>query len=241
MLGILAERDAPVELSRQESGSKAPPLVYKTRLFMVLEDGSIVVETPQRAVRDKSFGNGDDVELTLMHNSERLIATCTILETNIREINENLRVLSYRLSPGRRPQRDQRRSFFRVGVAAMDLKPVVLSYEVEREEDEEKTVYQFKAQLVNISAGGLGVSIRASRGVLGQIKRSRKFDCHAVLGGVAVDAPVHVAHIAAIGDDGLYLGLSFEPDNEADARSLEDTMLQRCTEFQRMQLKKRRA
>ena len=174
-----------------------------------------------------------------MYSNERLIATCTIVETFINEIKPGMRVLCYKLSPARRPQREQRRDFFRVNVAALDLEPVKLSHTDEENEDNS---FQVKARLVNLSGGGIGVCIRGSTKVLNQIKRSRTFGCQAVLGSsLKVKAPVRIAHIEAIGDDGLYLGLEFAPQDEGEAKLLEELMIQRCTEFQRIQLKKRRA
>jgi len=236
MLNELAQRDGSVELSRKDGSSDAPPIVYRSRLFEVTPDGCIILETPKRVVQDKSFGNGDDIELTLMRNNDRLVATCTIKETSIREINAGTRTLCYHLSPGRRPQRDQRRSFFRVNVAACELAPVILKYENEDERVE------FKALLVNLSAGGIGVSVRESRKLLNQIKRSRDFGCKAQLGeGIEFNTPMRLEHVKALGDDGLYLGLAFQCEDPAQKQALEDKMLQRCTQFQRQQLQRRRA
>lgn len=236
MLQTLAKRDGSVELSRRMQGDEELSVNYRTRLFEVLEDGNIIVETPKRAVQDKSFGNGDDIDLTLMYSNERLVATCTVLETFIQEIKPGMRLLCYRLSPGRRPQREQRRDYYRVNIAAMDLELAKFT----TGHDEE--VFSFEARMVNLSGGGLGVSVRGAKTVLNKIKRSRDFNCHALLGsGIWVDAPVRVAHLEAIGDDGLYIGFQFDLDDAGEAQALEDMIAQRCVEFQRMQLKKRRA
>lgn len=238
MLKRLADRDGSVELSRGVSNDDAAVITYRSRVFKVMpEDGCIIVETPHQAVQDRSFRIGDDVDLTLMVNNERMVATCTLQEVFSYEVNPTLRVTSYRLSPGRRPVREQRRSFYRVNVAAMELESTELSSELE---DEER--FAFKARLVNISAGGMGVSIRASRKILNQIKRTRSFDCSAYLSDdESVEVPVRVAHINALGDDGLYLGLRFDIEDETAAANHERFMQHRCTEIQRMQLRRRRA
>ncbi|MBX2850470.1 MAG: PilZ domain-containing protein [Phycisphaeraceae bacterium] len=237
MLKRLAERDGSVELSRGVSNDQAAVITYRSRAFEVLEDGCIIVETPRQAVQDKSFKVGHDIDLTIMVNNERMVATCTLHEAITYEVNPSLRVTCYRLSPGRRPVREQRRSFYRVSVAAMDLKPVKLSCKIDEDE-----VFECAGKLSNISAGGFGVSIRATREVLGQIKRTRFFECSAWLSDQeCVVAPVRVMHINALGDDGLYLGLQFAFTDETEADQLEQHIQQRCTEIQRMQLQRRRA
>lgn len=237
MLDRLASRDGSVELSRGVGNDKSTAIMYRGRVFKIMQDGCIIVETPRQAVQDKAFRIGDDLDLTIMVNNQRMIATCTLRETFTYSVNQTLKVTCYRLSPGRRPVREQRRSFFRVSVAAMQLKPTKLSYEIEDEQ-----AFECEVKLSNISAGGFGVSIRASRSVLNQIKRARTFDCSAWLSEEeCIDVPVRVLYLNTFGDDGLYLGLQFDVEDELEAKQLEQRMQQRCTEVQRMQLQRRRA
>lgn len=237
MLKHLADRDGSVELSRGVSGDQSAVIMYRSRMFKVREDGCIIVEIPRQAVLDKAFKVGHDLDLTLMVNNERMVATCTLHEMLSYAINPSLEVTCYRLSPGRRPAREQRRSFYRVSVAAMDLKPTKLSCTIDGDR-----VFECEGKLTNISAGGLGVSIRAARKVLGQIKRTRLFECVAWIGeDDCVIAPIRVVYINALGDDGLYLGLQFATTDQAEAKHLEQRLQQRCTEIQRMQLQRRRA
>lgn len=236
MLSRLAKRDASVELSRRSAQDESPTVSYRTRLFGVEQDGRIIVERPRQAVSDKSFGKGDDIELLLMHDNERLVGTCTIEKVFLHDVNPTLRVSCYRLSPARRPQREQRRAFYRVSVAALDLEPAVLRHE------EAGYAFDFKARIVNLSAGGLGVSVRLSRKILNEIKRTRTFNCTASFDNeLTLNAPVRVAHIAAIGDDGLYLGLQFDFRDASRKQAIEDRMHQLCMQYQRQALKRKRA
>jgi c-di-GMP-binding flagellar brake protein YcgR len=236
MLGHLAERDGAVELSRGVSQDDTTNIIYRSRVFEVRPDGSIIVEKPPQAAQDQAFRFGDDIDLTLMLNNERMVATCTLQEQFSYSVNNHLRVTCYRLSPGRRPMREQRRSTYRVNVAAMNIKPGKLIGEVEDHP------FECDIHIVNISAGGIGVSIRAERRLLNQIKRTRQFRCTTSLGhDEQLDIPVSVQHIGAIGEDGLYLGLKFEIANEQEAMQHERFVQQRCTEIQRMQLSRRRA
>jgi|GEM_PF-2385669 len=236
MLIDIAAHNAPAEISRGNSSDINAAVTYRSRVFEVLDDGCIIVGTPRQAVIDRSFGNRDDVELLIMHNNERLVATCTIRETFVYQVNDSLRLTCYRLSPGRRPKREQRRSFFRVGVAAMELKPVKLIHE------NEEARFEFQGRLVNISGGGLGISVRASRQILNQIKRKRSYQCAAWLGEEEhVNAPVRIVHIEALGEDGLYLGVEFDIDDPSQLQFIEQKMQHRCTEVQRLQLQRRRA
>ena len=236
MLSMLSERDAPVELSRRESKGDGLDISYRTRLFGMDPQGCIIVERPSQAVQDKTFEQGDDIELLLMHNDERLVGTCTIKQILVREINTDMRVSCYLLSPARRPQRDQRRSFFRAGIAAEDLEPALLSHE------DDGNTFEFKAKMVNVSAGGLGVSVRLSRTILNQIKRTRDYRCQANFGqGQTIDLPARVTHVLARGEDGLYLGLEFVASSPAIKSAIEDQLHQLCTEFQRKSLRRKRA
>ena len=236
MLKRLAERDGSVELSRGARNDDAAPILYRSRVFEVMDDGCIIVETPKQAVSDRALRVGHDLDLTLMVNCDRMVATCTLHETFTYNVNRWLKVTCYRLSPGRRPVREQRRSYFRVNIAAMGLQTTRLRSKIE------DGVFECSVRPVNISAGGMGVSIRASRKILNQIKRTRQFNCTAWLSeDEKIDIPVHVAHINALGDDGLYIGLKFDLEDEAQAKYHEQLMQQRCTEIQRMQLRRRRA
>lgn len=236
MLKRLAQRDGAVELSRGANNDDTAPILYRSRVFEIMEDGCIIVETPKQAVYDRALRVGDDLDLTLMDKSERMVATCTLHETLTYEVNRLLKVTCYRLSSGRRPVREQRRSYFRVNVAAMQLPPTRLRSEIEDD------FFECDVRLVNISAGGMGVSIRAKRKILNQIKRTRQFNCNAWLSDdEQIGLPVRVAHINALGDDGLYIGLKFDLEDENQARHNEQMMQQRCTEIQRMQLRRRRA
>ena len=237
MLNRLAERDGSVELSRGVVNDQSAVITYRSRVFNILDDGCIIVETPRQAMLDKSFRVGDDVDLTIMVNNQRMVATCTLHEAFTYEVNRSLKVTCYRLSAGRRPVREQRRSFYRVSVAAMDLKPTKLTCAIDEDQ-----VFECRGKLSNISAGGFGVSIRAARTVLNQIKRSRFFECSAWISDEeCIIAPVRVTHINALGEDGLYLGLQFAVMDETEAKQLERHIQQRCTEIQRMQLQRRRA
>ncbi|MFN3168735.1 MAG: PilZ domain-containing protein [Phycisphaeraceae bacterium] len=248
MLAGLSGRDAPVELSRRSANDDGPPIVYHSRLFEVEPDGSIIVERPAQAMRDKSFGTGDDIELLLMHNGDRLVATTTIRNTHVRQINKATRVTCYKLSPGRRPQREQRRAFYRVNVAGAALEPVVLRIdpptktEAADSQPKPEEPLEVQGKLVNLSGGGFGVSVSAKRELLNKIKRTR--DMHVAVRfdeGHAMDVPVHVAHLGARGDDLLYLGLEVKLDDDNQARAVQDELLHLCARFQRAQLQRRKA
>lgn len=244
MLRLLSGRDAPVELSRRSADDDGPPLIYRSRLFEVTADGAIIVERPSQIIHDKTFGPGDDIELLLMHNGERLVATTTILDTHIRQLNPRLRMTCYKLAPGRRPQREQRRAFYRVNVAAVPLEPVVLCVKADPESnsDNKQDPFVVEGQLINLSGGGVGVSVRAKRDVLGVIKRTRSFDCTAHFDdGQKIEAPVRVAHLSVRGDDLLYLGLELDIEDQTQARAIQDQLQHLCTEYQRTQLQRRKA
>lgn len=238
MLTRLAGRDGSVELSRAVDGEDAAAVTYRSRVFNVrAEDGCIIVETPRQAVQDRAFRVDDDLELTLIADHDRMVATCTLHEVVTHSVNDALKLTCYRLSPGRRPMRDQRRFFYRVNVAGMELNPIELSCELEDEDH-----FAFAARLVNISAGGLGISIRASRPILNQIKRTRSFESYIDLGDdQPIKAPVSVVHVSAMGEDGLCLGMRFDIEDETAAANHDRVMQKRCTEIQRMQLRRRRA
>lgn len=232
MLTVLAARDSPVELMPRDEDK--PTVSLRCRLFEVSGDGGVVVERPRHMFDADPFRCGDELYLVLTHNNARLVGTCRLLDTHMRQVNASLRLPCYRLSAASRPQVYQRRSFFRVGVAAADLEPADL-----QSTDPDKPL-RFRARLVNLSAGGLGVSIRASRELLNQIKRTRHLHCDAAILGQAISAPVGVTYVSPLGDDGLYLGVEFRHEDPTEQRDLQDLMQHLCTQFQRDQLRKRR-
>lgn len=236
MLGQLAGRDAPVELSRQDANDDGPAMSYRTRLFEVEPDGAIIVERPSQAATDNAFTVGQDIELLLMDDGERLLATCTVREIFVKQINSDTRVSCYRLSPGRRPVRDQRRTFYRVNVAGSPLDPVVL--------ESAGTVKLFKTEgrLVNLSGGGFGVSVRADTTLLRLLKQTRTFICTAYFeDNQMICEPMKVTHLSALGDDLLYLGLHLTIDDEAKLKTVQEQLVHLCNHYQRLQLQRRRA
>ena len=59
MLKRLAERDGSVELSRGARNDDAAPILYRSRVFEVMDDGCIIVETPKQAVSDRALRVGN--------------------------------------------------------------------------------------------------------------------------------------------------------------------------------------
>jgi len=236
-LNHLAKRDGGVEIAPRGASADDARKVYKSRLFNVEKDGTIIIERPDQSVLDHAFRIGDTVELLLVVNNQRLLGDCELKKVGARQINKATRVTCFELSPARRVRLDQRRSFFRVNTAAADLGPLKLLAEGQPIENE------VEARMVNLGGGGVGVAVRAQRDVLRRLQEHERFRCRMDIlsDEEVVDLPVKLVHISPLDTTGLYLGLRFELPEGKEGKALENRLVQYGVWLQRRQLKRRRA
>lgn len=235
LLAVQSQRNMAGELSIAPADPDHKRVSYRARVFEVMKDGAIIVELPMQALADRAFLVGDDVDLVLMEKDERLAGRCRIREFVKYQFNESTQVTSLLLAPASKTFRDQRRSFYRVNVAGADLELAEL---IDISNDQHRA---FKARPINLSAGGLGVLASAPEAELRKLRNATRVKVNADFGGESVKAEAVVNYIEARESGRLYIGLQFDPSSEAHAQALEDQMHQLCTNYQRMQLKRRRA
>lgn len=234
-LSALAKRDAPVELVKRQPGEDEKRTSYRSRLFCVEKDGSIIVERPDQAVTDNAFIVGRKLDLLLVLNNQRMIGDCELKKVEVRQINKDTRVTCYRLGPAARPCTEQRRGFFRINTAAADLgqitlKPIGQDHEI-------------KARMNNLGGGGIGVAVRGTPKRLKELREANDFLIEMTVqeDNTELRLCAKLIHITPLDTTGLYLGLRFVLPEGNDGRELQNKLVQYTTWLQRRQLQKRRA
>ncbi|MFI4862012.1 MAG: PilZ domain-containing protein [Phycisphaerales bacterium JB063] len=236
-LAHLVKRDGCVELAPRGASTAETRKVYKSRLFAVQPDGTLIVERPDQSVLDHAFSIGDTIELLLVVNNQRMLGDCELLGVETRQINPKTRITCLKLAAARRIRADQRRTFFRVNTAGADLGAVGLLAHGADPEDE------IEARLVNLGGGGMGVCLRAHRDVLRRVQSSTRYRCRLEVRSedAVVDLEAKLVHLSPLDTTGLYLGLEFDlPEGQA-GKAMQARLTQYGTWLQRQQLKRRRA
>jgi len=234
-LSQLSKRDAPVELAKRRQTDEEKKTTYRSRLFCIESDGTIIVERPGQAVVDNAFAVGKKLDLLLVLNNQRMIGACELRGIESRQINQQTKVTCFKLGPAARPTTEQRRGFFRVNTAATDLGPVQL-----RPIGGEDSI---KSRLVNLGGGGIGVVVRGTRQVLRELREETDFIAELTIheDGAALELHAKLIHITPLDSTGLYLGLKFVLPEGNDGKDIEKRLVQYATWLQRRQLQKRRA
>lgn len=236
-LGHLSKRDGPVELAPRGASESDARKVYKSRLFEVKSDGTLIVERPDQSVLDHAFKPGDTIELLLVKNNQRMLGDCELLGVEQWRINKSTKMTCFRLAPARRIREDQRRAFFRVNTAGSDLGTVKLLAEGLPNEDE------VSGRMVNLGGGGIGISVRAHRDVLRELQAHAHYRCRLEIQSEqeVVDLAANLVHISPLDTTGLYLGLRFDFPDSSEGKAMESRLVQYGAWLQRQQLKRRRA
>lgn len=220
-------------------GADGKPLrkTYKSRLFDIEPDGTMVAERPDAAVLDNVLAVNALLGVLVVHNGQRMMANSRVLEVVSRQINERLRVTCYRLKPATRICIDQRRAFFRARSATSDHAQITL-----RAADPDAK-WDVQGLMVNVGGGGLGVVVHADRTVLRDIQQFGRFDCEFFIGSENQDTvfSARLAHVSTIEHGRIYLGLEFVLPEGKEGKAEQDRMVQFAAWLQRQALKRRRA
>lgn len=232
-------RDANAELIVTIDGADGKPLrkTYKSRLFDIEVDGTMVAERPDAAVMDDVLGVNAQLGVLVVHNGQRMMSESRVLEVVSRQINERLRVTCYRLKPAQRIRIDQRRAFFRARSATSDHAEITV-----RAADP-GAKWDVQGLMVNVGGGGLGVVVHAGRTVLRDVQQFSRFDCEFFVGSEDRDTNylARLAHVSTMEHGRIYLGLEFVLPEGKEGKAEQDRMVQFAAWLQRQALKRRRA
>lgn len=234
-----ARRDANAELIITLNGADGQPMrkAYKSRLFAIEPDGTMLAERSDAAVMDNTLAVGDAVAVMVVNHGQRLMADSKVLDVVLHQVNNKLRLTCYRLQKGEQVRIDQRRAFFRAKSATSEHADITLRC------GDPGTTWSMTGLLVNVGGGGLGVVLRADRRALRDVQSLRRIIAELHIGSDSSDAAIRtrLAHICAMEHGRLYLGLEYDLPEGKPGKDLQDQMVQYAAWLQRQSLKKRRA
>lgn len=232
-------RDANAELIVTLDGADGQALrkSYKSRLFAIEPDGTMLAERSDAAVMDNALAVGDPLAVLVVHHGQRLIVESKVLDVIVHQVNDHLRLTCYRLQKGQQVRIDQRRAFFRAKSATSDHADITIRC------GDPGTNWSMTGLLVNVGGGGLGVVLRADRRALREVQSFSRLVAEFHVGSDEKDAELvtRLAHIGAMEHGRIYLGLEYVVPEGKPGKELQDRMVQYAAWLQRQSLKKRRA
>jgi c-di-GMP-binding flagellar brake protein YcgR len=247
----MAERNAAVELVYPDpDGSGGPRRIKRCRLLAADEAG-LWVERPAAGgggggvLLVGQAGAADEVELVVTHRGQRWVAHCRVAGAENFRLAGGGAVGAFRLHPPHHLEWGQRRQFFRVHIGSGDAS---LELAIDRDAVAEGTTLptnlpdRLDASLLNLSAGGVGVSAELNEETVEVLRTCRGFRCTLRLAGHAtpIDLPAKLIHIEPLARGQVYLGLEFVFDCSTFCRMVQDAIGRLATEIQRRQLRLQR-
>lgn len=228
----LADREGSLDVTPLVGDDNAVDTTYRTRVLAFDQNtGAITIES----VGESPLPPACEIKLVMQVGPHRFQGVCRLKKWVQFRVNENTVLPAIALEPAHKICSAQRRSFFRVATAGALIDPVKIQPAGTGDESVD-------VALVNISAGGIGVSLAATPELARSLPRSRLYDCSVTLPGL--DQPLtltaRLVHFQLMPQRMLYLGLEFEFQSAKQRREAED-MIARFTAYQqRKQLRRTR-
>jgi len=212
-------------------------LCYNSRLLDMADD-HLVIEVPNASQGRQKFEMGAQMFLVLVHHAQRMELTCTVLDRIKFKINDNLQTVAYKLSKPSRASSAQRRNFYRATVTALPIEPILctplgssLNHPIFHQ--------SFKANLVNISGGGLGALVRKAHA--DALKDSNLFECELKLSHEGEKLKLHLIcqamHLTTGRQGDVYMGMQFIFKDPTQKRETVDKLVKYAAWVQREHLK----
>lgn len=231
-LATLAEREGSLEATPLRGDEDTLDTTYRTRMLSFdAKSGEIIIES----ISEGSLVTGSDVRLVTQVGPHRCLGVCRVNRYVSFRVNEDTVLEAVALEQAREVSSAQRRSFFRVATAGAPIDPVKICPAGTGDKPVD-------VALVNISAGGIGVSLAATPELARKLPRSRVYDCTITL--PSLDDPITLAarlvHFQLMPKRLLYLGMEFEFKSEKQKREVEDIIARFNAFQQRKQLRRTR-
>lgn len=235
----IAQRNAAVEISRAD-GTQA----HHCRLLSISSDDSLLIERPALADVQTLLAVGTPVRLIVNHQGQRWEDRRVVLGEQRFALNDAIAVNAVRLSRASQVTSGQRRQFFRAGTGVSEVK-VTLLPDTDRSHytaDDGGELEPLVPTTVNISGGGVGVRLDASREMMQKLFKSRVHRCQIQLS--AKSAPIEVRtrliHVEPMPGGVYYLGLEFQFDTPGEREHIQDQIARFTTDVQRQQIRRQR-
>ncbi|MBL4699829.1 MAG: flagellar brake domain-containing protein [Phycisphaeraceae bacterium] len=235
----IMERNGAINLSplSLDDENYTVDLCYSSRLLDMADD-HLVIEVPTASQGRQKFETDAQMFLVLVHHSQRMELTCTVLDRIKFKINDNLQTIAYKLSMPSRASSAQRRDFYRATVTALPIKPIsctplgsTLNHPVYHQ--------AFKANLVNISGGGLGALVHKANA--SSLKDSSLFECDLELPHEGDALKLHLIcqamHMTTGRQGDVYIGMQFIFKDPSQKRETVDKLVKYTAWVQREHLK----
>ena len=235
-LEALAARNGPADLSPAGDGEGAADY-FRSRILGLGADGEILVERPGVAGISTAMAVGKAVHVTLMADGQRWQGTARVRGLEAASLNGAVTVPALRLSPATEIRSGQRRQFYRIALSSLDIEGLTLAAE-----GSAGSVKPLAAQVVNLSAGGLGARLPAGVRPGDVPKRGEALRCTIPLLGARGDVAVRarLVHVEPLPERAIYLGLQFEFDDPAAKKRIQDDLARFVTDVERKQLRRTR-
>lgn len=258
-LAHLAERDGSVELTAMSTSAHTPMgTTYKVRL-LALREGGMVVDRPAHREEARFFQPGALVRLLASQGPARWELMTHVLARVKFKLNDQAVVGALVLARPHEVHRVQRREFFRVSAAGVEMhdvrlspiSPPLLPMDSGDTDDRAALLEQpvlgplpaladFKGHLVNIGGGGMGVE--APRSASFTLEHALQYHCQLDLPSdqTTLKAIATRVHLVKHDNGSYYMGLRFDTDSDHARHALEDRICQFTTWLQRQQLQRMR-
>jgi PilZ domain len=250
IVGVLAIENAPVRISFSDRPVEEGGRYARVRVLGLGTDGGLLIEEPGVRVLGDRPQPGDKLDILAVRQQTRLVGRCRVIGHEEHALNETVRVAACRVSPPIKAFSGQMREFYRAPVTAGVKVPSVLltldpndTEAMERMsragEDNGKA---YKARLVNISGGGVGLALIVDKLLVRIFKMDTACTLRAEL--PVLDEPLEqscrIVHTQKLENGDLYLGVAFEFEDSIRQLHVEDQLQRLSVWLQRQMLKRER-
>jgi c-di-GMP-binding flagellar brake protein YcgR len=221
-------------ISFNDLETEAP--VFNSRLLALEEDG-LLVESPLDRRAHEVFHRGKLVYVMLIHLNHRWEISCILQGTVRHSTPGSITVPAYQLSNPVEEMQIQRRAYFRVDLTGLRLDPVRIT-PIDSMTHQVLTHESFLAKPVNISGGGIGLSVPSEFLSLMDSCQSFVCDLHMQVEDESLDLSLRAKRSYYSKGRGawIYIGLCFEYENDHKRDQVVENLVHFATSVQRHQL-----
>ena len=206
--------------------------------FLDMTGKHLIVEVPNSVQGRQHFENDARVYVTMVYHAMRVELACKVKGRIKHNINENVQVIAYELTYPTQIRSAQRRAFFRATVSAMPIAPIIFT-PMDPTLGHPMYDKSIKANLVNISGGGMGLIIPKED--VNKLSGIKNFECELELpqdkGKLKLILLCQIMHTTTGRRGDVYAGVQFHIDDPTEKRETVDMLVKYTTWIQREHLK----
>ncbi len=247
---IRADENASVRVSFTDRPVEEGGRSARVRVLAFEAGGEMLIEEPGVRVLGDRLQPGNEVDILAVRQQTRLVGRCRVIGHEQHALNESVRVDACRVSPPVKVFSGQLRDFYRAPVTAgADVSPVQLKLDPDDSEALKRASKAgaepgkaYKARLVNISGGGMGLALVVDKSLVPVFKMGTACTLHAELPILdeSLEQCGRIVHMQTLENGDLYLGLAFEFEDIIRQQHVEDQLQRLSVWLQRRMLKQDR-